>query len=187
MGGNYTITITPDNGAQTTVHVDASGSTPRITTLAVQAQDGSGLAPGQLPAVDLELLLRAVTPTGKGREASASTVTEEAAPARRTRGARAGRGSGRRGSPTKPARGAKATFTSEKAAKATRRSAPSRRAAADSTSGGRAYRRTPDDLLETYAQAGSITAVADHYGVPRHTAQGWIGRLRRLGQLPTEG
>jgi hypothetical protein len=181
MGGNYTITITPDNGAQTTVRVDASGSAPRITTLAVQAQDGAGLAPGQLPAVDLELLLRALTPTGKGREISAPAATEETAPARRSRGTRPGRATGRRGGSTKPARGAKATT-----AKATRRSTPNRRASAESAAAGRAYRRTPDDLVETYGQAGSITAVADHYGVPRHTAQGWIGRLRRLGQLPAE-
>jgi hypothetical protein len=48
-------------------------------------------------------------------------------------------------------------------------------------SGARAYRRMPDDLAETYAQSGSVTAVAKHYGVPRHTAQGWVDRLRRQG------
>jgi hypothetical protein len=47
----------------------------------------------------------------------------------------------------------------------------------------RAYRRMPDpeSLKKAYAEIGSIAGVAKHYGVPTHTAQGWIGRLRRLG------
>jgi transposase len=36
----------------------------------------------------------------------------------------------------------------------------------------------PDDFATVYAQAGSAAAVADHYSVPRHTAHGWIRRLR---------
>jgi len=44
--------------------------------------------------------------------------------------------------------------------------------------GGRAYRKMPDDLVEVYSQSQSVTAVAEHYGVPRHTAQGWMNRLR---------
>jgi hypothetical protein len=37
----------------------------------------------------------------------------------------------------------------------------------------------PEDVAETFAQIGSVTALAVHYGVPRHTAQGWVNRLRR--------
>lgn len=50
----------------------------------------------------------------------------------------------------------------------------------------RMYRRIPPDLAEVYAKLGSVTAVASHYEVPRHTAQGWIGRLRqsRTGTTP---
>jgi hypothetical protein len=29
------------------------------------------------------------------------------------------------------------------------------------------------------AQAGGVGAVADHYKVPRHTAQSWVRTLRR--------
>jgi transposase len=36
----------------------------------------------------------------------------------------------------------------------------------------------PEDLAEVYVRAPSIKAVAAHYGVPRHTAQGWMARLR---------
>lgn len=47
----------------------------------------------------------------------------------------------------------------------------------------RVYRRMPDvaALREAYERAGTITGVAEYFGVPRHTAQGWITRLRRRG------
>jgi transposase len=50
----------------------------------------------------------------------------------------------------------------------------------------RAYRRMPDqaELKATYLQSRTITGVAAHYGVPTHTAQGWISRLRRKGVIP---
>jgi transposase len=37
----------------------------------------------------------------------------------------------------------------------------------------------PDDFAAVYRQAGTASAIADHYGVPRHTAQGWIGRHKK--------
>jgi transposase len=42
-----------------------------------------------------------------------------------------------------------------------------------------------DEVVAAYRQTGSTTAVAEHYGVPRHTATGWVRRLRRLGLLET--
>jgi hypothetical protein len=50
----------------------------------------------------------------------------------------------------------------------------------------RAYRRMPDpaDVKATYLASRTITGVAEHYGVPTHTAQGWISRLRRKGVIP---
>jgi hypothetical protein len=53
------------------------------------------------------------------------------------------------------------------------------------TSGtGRAYRRAPDDIVAVFTQAPSATALARHYGVPRHTVQGWLRRLRNEGLIP---
>jgi hypothetical protein len=40
------------------------------------------------------------------------------------------------------------------------------------------YRRMPDDLAAVFEKAGTVAAIAEHYQVPRHTAQGWVGRLR---------
>lgn len=55
--------------------------------------------------------------------------------------------------------------------------APVRKTAAPG-GGARAYRRMPQDLSVVARRAGTAAAVADHYGVPRHTAQGWLRRLR---------
>jgi hypothetical protein len=46
---------------------------------------------------------------------------------------------------------------------------------------GRAYRKAPaaKELEAAYAEIGTINGVAEHFGVPVHTAQGWISRLRR--------
>jgi transposase-like protein len=38
-----------------------------------------------------------------------------------------------------------------------------------------------DEVMASYEQIGSISGLADHYGVPRHTAQGWARQLRRHG------
>lgn len=50
----------------------------------------------------------------------------------------------------------------------------------------RAYRRIPDadELKNVYLETRSITGVADRFGVPVHTAQGWISRMRRKGVIP---
>ncbi|GAA1768071.1 hypothetical protein [Luedemannella helvata] len=57
-----------------------------------------------------------------------------------------------------------------------------------STGGGksRMYRKMPaiDDVVSAYRQVGSVNGLAEHFNVPRHTAQGWIGRLRQRGHLP---
>jgi hypothetical protein len=49
--------------------------------------------------------------------------------------------------------------------------------------GERAYRRMPDaaEVMAAYRQVGSVSALADHFDVPRHTVQGWARRLRREG------
>jgi transposase-like protein len=55
---------------------------------------------------------------------------------------------------------------------------------APSAPGGRACRRLPEDLAEVYERRQSVTVIAGHYGVPRHTAQGWMNRLRERVRAP---
>ena len=54
---------------------------------------------------------------------------------------------------------------------------------------GRAYRRMPEpnEVIDAFQQSGRVTAVAEHFGVPRHTATGWLRRLRRMGLLAPAG
>jgi transposase-like protein len=43
----------------------------------------------------------------------------------------------------------------------------------------------PDEaeVREVFLRTGSVGKVARHYDVPRYTAQAWVDRLRRMGQL----
>lgn len=222
---SYTITIAPDDHirATTTLRVEVSDTAARITELLVRAGDGDGLTARQLPAVDLDQLLRAVTPattaaitasaptvptveqTPTGPAATAQPAAETVPPAaepqpaptevapttgqatKNTTSARPRRSTTAANktpaSSTKPSARASG---STKATKATRTSKAAKPAAAakDITTETpaareRVYRRAPEDLAEVYQQAGSAAALADHYGVPRHTAYGWIRTLRR--------
>ncbi len=178
---SYTITITPDDTtrASTTLRVDVSDNAARITELLVRAGAAAGLSPQQLPAVDLDLLLRAITPTGPAAIPATTAqptqaTAEPAAPRPRARATRATRGAGR--GAAKPAD-----------TKATKRAGKSARAAKGgkaATGGERAYRRAPEDLVQVFEELGGVTAVARHYQVPRYTAQSWIRRLRNEGRLP---
>lgn len=226
----FVITITPENAnsddaasAQTTVRVDTSTGHTRITELTVRAADGGGLAPEDLPAVDLDLLIRALgarsairalptdseaedsvavvhlpTPTELAEQVEPAEVAAEptgTAPAggtaRATGGRRAtkkaaGRAAGGRRAAKKAAGRAAASTESgtRTGRKATGTAAAARRkAAAGGERQTRAYRRMPEpaEVLDVYAQTGSITRLAEHYGVPRHTANGWARRLRQQG------
>lgn len=47
--------------------------------------------------------------------------------------------------------------------------------------GGRPYRRAPEtaDIVAVYRQAsGSLSAMADHFEVPKHTINGWLRQIR---------
>ncbi|MFI7208074.1 hypothetical protein [Micromonospora aurantiaca (nom. illeg.)] len=223
---SYTISIAADDPsrATTTVRVELNGATARITELMVRAGEGDGLTAGQIPAVDLDLLLKAVTPAVGGQqaltvspaapadEASAGVSVDEepvaeteagqavavttstadqpatttpvlseptavAVPKQASRAKAPSAGATR--SRGRKATGAKATNPGRKATKQT--------AKGEASPGtGRVYRRSPSDLESVYQQAGSVAAVADHYDVPRHTAQGWIRTLRRRQASSTD-
>lgn len=194
----YVITIAPDeeviaDAAQTTVRIDTSTGQTLITELTVRAADGGGLAPADLPPIDLDLLVRALTASTPAmtlpsvEEARAAAALPAAGSGGLMAGgtedgrARRGRGGGRRAASTR-GRGGKRTAakaTKQAASKATRR-----RAARQSTGEGtRPYRKMPDpdEVISAYEQAGSITGLAEHYGVPRHTVTSWARRLRQQG------
>jgi hypothetical protein len=217
---SYTITIAPndDSGASTTLIVDTSGEQVRVTDVHLRAV--GGLTDGQMPAVDLGLLLRAVAapivgPAHIEATADNAPVSDAAIPApvvdeaattsetqppaatattpktRRTKATPvtdptpepAARPRARRSTAAATA-AAKATNSGVKGGRATgtARTKPSTKATAP---GGRVYRRTPEDLGAVYQQAKTAAAVADHYGVPQHTAQGWIRRVKATDTATT--
>ncbi|MDZ5447360.1 hypothetical protein U2F26_32430 [Micromonospora sp. 4G57] len=227
---SYTITIAADDPsrATTTLTVELNGTATRITELLVRAGEGDGLTAGLIPAVDLDLLLKAVTPAVGGQQAitvspadaaedapaaegvpvdgeepvadteaaapvTATTSTvdtpaatspvksdaaEVAVPQQASRAKAPAAGATRAGE-RKAAAGANATSVGRK----TRKQTPKGEASKDKE---RVYRRSPGDLESVYQQAGGVAAVADHYNVPRHTAQGWIRTLRRRQASPAE-
>jgi hypothetical protein len=162
---SYTITITPEgaDGTTTTLRLDVTRGVATLTDVHLHAT--AGLSAGQLPSIDYALLLRAV-----GQEAGA--------PAKATK---AGKATGRARQPATRVRRAAAAAQPTKAARA--------RVAAKKTArgggGARAYRRMPEDLATVFTRVGGASAAAEHYGVPRHTVQGWLRRLRAQGVLPT--
>jgi len=200
----YTITITPfddETAPQTVIRVDVSSGEARIVELSVRAADGSSLSPSQLPAVNLDQMIAAVN-LGQQAALGAAPAAAPAARQARQRRAAGGRRSATstraaRSDAQPPSRSRQARSTQTRAGQT--RAAPTRSAQARAAQAraakaaeqpartGRAYRRMPDaeELVAAYRQAGGTTAVAKHYGVPRHTATGWVRRLRRLGLLET--
>jgi hypothetical protein len=228
---SYTIVIAADDPAHatTTLRVDVTDSAARVTELLVRAGDGDGLTARQIPAVDLDLLLRAVSPAAGGQSAVAAPPASEpatpedisarftgaATPAVRhaaeasetaagvpPRNSTAARAPKQRRAGTKPAvatatraadgstsysrpaarkaaTGAKATGTKAASAAAKPTKPPTTAGSGKRSGPGRVYRRSPADLATIYQQVGAVTGVANHYGVPRHTAQGWVRTLRR--------
>jgi hypothetical protein len=160
----YTVTITPSrgqSGPQATIHVDTTGGTVRVTEFTVRP-NGNGLSPGELPSIDYAGLVAALNPTPGGAAPSASSTPAKS----------------RRRRDRQPA------TTKATAARVTR----GRRRTADTKAApnaARAYRRMPDqdEVVSAWVDSGSTSAVAAHFGVPRHTASGWLRRLRTMGVI----
>lgn len=196
----YTVVITPDGDStpsgptgQATIVVDTAAPAPRITEMTVRTSDPRGLTPVGLSGMDLEAVVRVLAsamgigtdrPAAGARLADAGVVDVAAADA----------DAGAAAAPPAAASRRRATSKTIGAAPAADggpgKSARSRSAAdggsgkttgADSATSERQYRRMPDraELLGVYEQLGGVTALARHYGVPRHTAQGWMSRARK--------
>lgn len=178
--GVYTIAITPEAVDQTPMQVmirakiDADVS--RIIEIAIRSAEPGGLSQGAFPQIDLHAIAQVLlsgaavgqqepaiaggpetTPDGPGRP-PLPLPDEEAV------SVGSDRVTTRRRSLRRPAAGGGGPATT-----------------APREGSGRAYRRMPDaeEVLAVYEKVGTVTGVAGHYGVPRHTAQGWMGRIRK--------
>jgi hypothetical protein len=130
---------------------------------------------GLLPETESAGAADALPDTAVPAVASAPRATSRRAPARK--GAAADRPTTRRR--------ARATTAAVQEASPTRRGRQRRAAAARTqvAEGQRAYRRMPpaEEVMAAYQQTGTLTGVAGHFDVPRHTVQGWARRLRKEG------
>jgi hypothetical protein len=177
----YIITIVPvvDGGftgpaTQTMVRVDLEGGQLSVMELTVRAAEGSSLGHGSMPQIDFELLMRAFLPSqGEPRVDRLETESMVGAVARHPM--RAGGTASARARKTSPTRRGTPSSSSTDKISSLRR--------------GRVYRRAPEtaELEAAYLEAGSIAGVAEHFGVPVHTAQGWVSRMRRKSVESTEG
>jgi hypothetical protein len=83
----------------------------------------------------------------------------------------------------------RAPATKAQEPRSTGRRSASVRAAEPVAPSGRAYRRMPDadEVLAAYREVGTVSGLADFFGVPRHTVQGWARRLRSEGYTIGQG
>jgi hypothetical protein len=135
------------------------------------ALNGSEALPGDVDAVS-----GALSAVDRPKSAAATVSVERTRRAGRPGARAAARVSDKRGSAAvKPS----ATGRSGKSSSARK----STKASSSTPAGERAYRRMPDadEVLGAYRQVGTVSGLAEHFGVPRHTVQGWARRLRREG------
>jgi hypothetical protein len=176
----YTVTITAeDSGATAQLHLDTTGDQAILTD--IHLHHGNTLPAGQLPAIDYTLLLQAIDTSRPTRARATKTPAGAAAAAATTQNQRAS-GSTNPAAARPRTRGAAARTggaagnTATTAGKNTKKTAINTGRTGSDTK--RRYWHAPDDLAAVYQKLGSAAAVADHYQVPRHTANGWIRRLR---------
>ncbi|MET0493184.1 MAG: hypothetical protein ABW000_08650 [Actinoplanes sp.] len=152
----------------------SGGQTADSTTALVASQPSA-------PAIEAAPEPQPAPPAPK-RRARKATPAVEAAPAKpaaRSRTAKAAPVA----APRRQARADKQAPVKAKTAAAPAKKQTATRtrtkvAAAPPAASGRVYRRTPDDLAEVFEQVETVAGIAEHYEVPRYTAQGWVNRLR---------
>ncbi|MCA2215083.1 hypothetical protein [Jidongwangia harbinensis] len=155
----FTVTVESDrpDGGLMTIHLDTSAGTSRVLEVTVTAGQGGSVSGLSLPHVSLDQLLSAF-----------------AGP-----------------DPAAPPVGAAPGGTAPPVALPEQRSAPDPGPGTEASgqpapeTAERNYRRMPDadELVAAYRNAASIGALAAAYGVPRHTMNGWLSRLRRQGLI----
>ncbi|HEV2375433.1 MAG TPA: hypothetical protein VGS19_25135, partial [Streptosporangiaceae bacterium] len=172
----YVVTIQPVLGTtglaseihETVVHIDVQGDQVLVRELTLRAPKGAALADAETPYVDFELLLKAFVRPDSAASAAPAAAAQPGAAAHKETAPR------EEAAPHTPA--------PRRAVPAN--SAPGKQAAPESArrvGPGRSYRRAPDPdvLAAVYEETNSIAGVAERFGVPTHTAQGWISRLRQ--------
>jgi hypothetical protein len=171
-----------DGSGEATLRVETDPSAPRVIEMTVRATAAEGRSASLLAAIDLQGVVMALSagvrsvPVGSREPDTApaprSSSESTSAEVRRTRS------TVRKATPAKTASKTTGRKAADARAAGEISNAPSRRKSE------RPYRHMPDpaELAAAYEEVGTVTGLAQRYGVPRHTAQGWVARLRKLNQ-----
>ena len=181
----YVVVIRPedeDGSGEATLRVETDPSAPRVIEMTVRATAAEGRSASLLAAIDLQGVVMALS--AGVRPVPAGSREPDTVPAPQSSGEPAPAGVRRTRSTVRKATPAKT------ASKATARKAAGAKAAGETPNASsrrksdRPYRHMPDpaELAAAYEEVGTVTGLAERYGVPRHTAQGWVARLRKLNQ-----
>lgn len=160
--------------AQATIRVEMSGGRATVRELIIRSPEDEGLVDSEIPEIDFGMLLRALTPLAHRDDGTPPVITRiPVGTTDFTSGTASGTQATARRKATSRRRSGEgvAAITHDPAAVAK----------LAHLQAGRAYRRAPaiDELERAYLEFGSIAGVAEHFGVPVHTAQGWVSRMRR--------
>ncbi|MGY1900761.1 hypothetical protein [Nocardia gipuzkoensis] len=142
-----------DGYPRLTMHVDTGAPKPRVTGVTVSSGGPDGLTSSNFPQIDLPAVIEALAARMPARSASSEPPLPDDSSIPATES-------------VKEAHDPVDTETADSA----------------EPESGRAYRKMPDpdELRENLQKIGTVTGLAKYYGVPRHTAQGWVGRLKKL-------
>lgn len=178
-----TITVRDDDAGVEgvlTLHPAVRGEPARVQSVLVTVLNGRELTPA-----DIGLLFPGLWSVPAALEAApesapsnglAGVVEKKPAPARKTTKAAKPASTKAKAKAAKPA----STKTATTRPPTTRGQMAAKGAAAAAAKSGRIYRVRPDDFADTVAQVGETAGVlAEHYKVPRHTAQGWLAGWRK--------
>jgi len=185
MGRKYSISIQAHGddtaGAppkiSAVMQVDEDG-TLQLVELTVGASDGGPIPPGVARNIDFALLAHALSgvvvatlPSSEKVVTNPQLMTVPTQPVAAEVAQSAGAPSAGAPSSGAPSSGAP--------------SAAGRPAKAGAAVKERPYRRMPDleEVREVIERTRSVGKLAQHFNVPRYTAQAWVDRLRRHGQL----
>jgi hypothetical protein len=155
---SYTVTVACGE-SRAIINVNVAGPTPMITEVHLTAPVGHGLTATEV----LDLLLRGMPDPGYAlvRATEVAAAVPPPAPA-----------------PALPATALPKSGETGAGAPAQRRTMSRKGEARE-----RSYRTMPADFVDRYERSATIGALAESYGVPRHTAQAWINTARRHGRI----
>jgi len=168
-----------DLGALLRALAPVTQSVPAIT-----ASPTPATAADTTPTIGEPAAAPALAPAAPSSGAAPDTTSPPAAPSRdRRAGTRSATRGQKTATATKPAK-TTGTGTAPRSRRNTTSGATTT-PTSTATNGQRPYRKVPHDLADVFGQAGSVAGIADHYQVPRHTAQACVSGARRKGRLTT--